>query len=317
MIPLWLSTGIPMPSFNWYAESGAHGGLPLSFTRATTATVTDFEGLIKSCLSGELRIQGARRVENLILKSSDASDLGALGLQSNSSATTTTVTFSAADAYRYKSSAASKVVAGRQYRASVVLSSTDKAQIGLLLIGIATNTPTPFPITLTGTPTRYTTGVWTAAAGDAAGNANMWLDLDNRVASGGDGTTTGTVTVADFQIEDVTGQSNQNPSEYVSVGVLSTPYHGYFVDGVKYFNTLNGNTVASNVVTEATGAAINSTTCKWAAAPGTGGSFSTPDSVAASITSIIDIDAEIAPVDWTISESTHIVGKWLGAGDQY
>ena len=47
------------------------------------------------------------------------------------------------------------------------------------------------------------------------------------------------------QQEDVTGQSNQNPSEYVSVGVLSAPFHGAGVDGVKYFSTLNGNTVAS------------------------------------------------------------------------
>jgi hypothetical protein len=41
------------------------------------------------------------------------------------------------------------------------------------------------------------------------------------------------------------------------VGVLSAPYHGAAVDGVKYFATKNGNTVASNIVTEATGAAIN------------------------------------------------------------
>jgi hypothetical protein len=43
--------------------------------------------------------------------------------------------------------------------------------------------------------------------------------------------------------EDVTGQSNQNPSEYVSVGVLSSPFQGANVDGVAYFSTLNGNVV--------------------------------------------------------------------------
>ena len=37
-----------------------------TFTRATTATVTDFEGLIKTVKSGEARFEGARRVENLI-----------------------------------------------------------------------------------------------------------------------------------------------------------------------------------------------------------------------------------------------------------
>ena len=36
-----------------------------TFTRATTATVTDFEGLIITVKSGEVRFDGARRVENL------------------------------------------------------------------------------------------------------------------------------------------------------------------------------------------------------------------------------------------------------------
>jgi len=62
------------------------------------------------------------------------------------------------------------------------------------------------------------------------------------------------------QSEEVSGRANQNPSEYVSVGVLSTPFHGTGVDGVKVFTTQNGNTVASNVVTEATGAAISEAT---------------------------------------------------------
>ena len=41
-----------------------------------------------------------------------------------------------------------------------------------------------------------------------------------------------------MQLEDVTGQSIQTPSEYVSTNVLtSAPYHGAMVDGVKYFDT--------------------------------------------------------------------------------
>ena len=45
-------------------------------------------------------------------------------------------------------------------------------------------------------------------------------------------------------------------ARYVSVGVLSSPYHGANVDGIKYFATENGNSVVGNVVTEGTGAAI-------------------------------------------------------------
>ena len=41
-----------------------------------------------------------------------------------------------------------------------------------------------------------------------------------------------------MQLEDVTGQSIQTPSEYVSTNVLTTaPFHGSNVDGVKYFDT--------------------------------------------------------------------------------
>ncbi len=61
------------------------------------------------------------------------------------------------------------------------------------------------------------------------------------------------------QCEDVTTQANTNPSEYVSNGTLVYPYHGAGVDGVKHFVTQNGNTVASELVTEATGANISTT----------------------------------------------------------
>ncbi len=45
------------------------------------------------------------------------------------------------------------------------------------------------------------------------------------------------VKVHRFQIEDVTGQAIQTAGEYVSVGVLSAPWHGAGADGVKYFDT--------------------------------------------------------------------------------
>lgn len=52
-----------------------------------------------------------------------------------------------------------------------------------------------------------------------------------------------------IQVEDVTNQPNQNPSEYVSTNVLS--YHGLGVDGIKAFPYLNPYTVDVNgVVTD-------------------------------------------------------------------
>jgi len=44
------------------------------------------------------------------------------------------------------------------------------------------------------------------------------------------------------QHEDVTGQSIQTAGGYVSTNILSSPFHGAMVDGVKYFDTdLSGN----------------------------------------------------------------------------
>jgi hypothetical protein len=52
------------------------------------------------------------------------------------------------------------------------------------------------------------------------------------------------------QLEDVTGESDQTtPREYVSVGVLSAPYHGANVDGVKYFPyDLSGNPIPTSTL---------------------------------------------------------------------
>lgn len=63
--------------------------------------------------------------------------------------------------------------------------------------------------------------------------------------------------------ESVAGQLNSAPGEYTSIGVESAPYyHGAGADGCKFFDYENGNTVASNVVTEAQGAAISAALLK-------------------------------------------------------
>ena len=58
--------------------------------------------------------------------------------------------------------------------------------------------------------------------------------------------------ITDIQIEDVTGQSNQNPSKHQRVDVPNSVY------GFAYYTTENGNTVdGSSIVTEAVGAALS------------------------------------------------------------
>jgi len=89
-------------------------------------------------------------------------------------------------------------------------------------------------ITLSSTPTIYTLStVFTA------NRPKYFLQFDNLSGS------TVTMTVHDTQAEDVTGLSNQNPSEYVG-GTGAGPFR-------QVFTTENANTVAGNVVTEATG----------------------------------------------------------------
>jgi len=111
--------------------------------------------------------------------------------------------------------------------------------------------------------TASLTTSWKRFASVAVEAAYSEVDCGVSLATSGDA-----VAIWHPLAEDVTGQTNQNPSEYVSVGVLSEPYHGAGVDGIKYFDTENGNSVASNVVTEATGAAIPDATLKGYLAEG-------------------------------------------------
>lgn len=160
------------------------------------------------------------------------------------------------------------------------------------------------------------TGTATGSTGTLTANAANRTARTLTITAGGTIIMTASVAAAnDLQLEDVTGQSNQNPSEYVSVGVLSAPYHGLNVDGLKAFAALNGNTVASNVVTEATGAAINNSNAKFAVLS-SGSSITTPDSVAASITGDIDARAQASSYDFTAGTQT-LIAKRAGTAEEY
>jgi hypothetical protein len=174
-----------------------------TLTRATVATLTDFEGLLKTAKAGEARLEGARRVENLIPSTGT-------GSASLAVAAAKTMTLPAGDY--------------------------------IFSMGVGT-----------GTATFSGTG---GATGTLTASATNRTSILKTITAGTFIVTGSVATLIDLQVEQVTGQTNQNPSEYVSNGVLSAPYHGANVDRVKYFTTQNGNTVSSNVVTEATGTVI-------------------------------------------------------------
>ena len=109
-----------------------------------------------------------------------------------------------------------------------------------------------------GSGTATFSGTATGSTGTLSANASNRTAKTLTITAGGTIIVTASVAaLATIQLENATGRTDTTtPSEYVSVGVLSSPYHGANVDGIKYFATENGNSVVSNVVTEGTGAAI-------------------------------------------------------------
>jgi hypothetical protein len=90
--------------------------------------------------------------------------------------------------------------------------------------------------------------VVTARDFDQAGATSSTFHIRNGSAGG-----VAQIQIRNIQCERIDGQSNQNPSEYVP----NPGIHNAGVDGVKYFDTYNGNTVDENgIVTEGTGAKL-------------------------------------------------------------
>jgi hypothetical protein len=219
-----------------------------TFSRATTAYVPDWESVQKQAISGEVRFQGARRVRNLCSTSLPASWLTASNMTATTGVSdplggTSAVTFTATALGAYMLDSLT-LATGVQVRNSLWIRRRTGTGTVSMHDGSDSDGVTNITTIITTTWQRIATAVKTAAG--AGSN-----DIGIAITSSGDA-----IDIWHPQMEAVSGQTNQNPSEYVSVGVLSTPWNGANVDGVQYFLTRNGNTVASNVVTEATGTAL-------------------------------------------------------------
>lgn len=227
-----------------------------TYTRATTATETDWEGLLKTAISGEPRFVGARRVQNLLtypevftnpnwatLNVSSVTDNYALA--PDGTMTAARVVTNAGVAYIVHNN-----VTGLSNPHTATDSIWIKSNTGVNQTVQFTDNVVGGPL-FTATPQWQRVG-WSSTA--AATTHSLGIQNSGGVAFD--------VLVWHPQCEDVTGQSNQNPSEYVSNGVLSAPYHGAGVDGVQYFPYQNGNTVSSNTVIEARGPPIPAATLK-------------------------------------------------------
>ena len=254
----------------------------IAFTRATTATVTDNDWIIRNCLSGEARFQGARRVQNLYTYSQDISNAVWTAVSCTKQSNVTTAPDGTITGDRVQTNASTAltemfqnldVVSGRTYTYSAYVKYHNWRYIQLVGNGLAFGLWYINIDLQTGTITSTTawagnfsgtiTSVWnwwyrvSATATCIATIAAQHLSIafinnasDVRIAPAiWDGISG--YYIWGIQFEDVTGQSIQTPAEYVSTNVLSSPYHGANVDWVKYFDT------------DVNWVAIPKTTLKW------------------------------------------------------
>lgn len=242
----------------------AAGSKAVTYTRATTATVVDHESIVRPVISGEVRFQGARRVRNFIQGSSENLTNASYTKDAGGTGVAPTVTAAYADG-PVAGMTASRVQFNRGAGTtgsdfSRVFQNTGTSGNVQHVFWAKSNTSSSYVLSCfaNGANQLFTvTTSWQRFAFQSpTGNSYWWIATYGNDAS----STTADVLITGAQQEGVIGQSNQAPGEYVSVGVLSSPFHGAMVDGVKYFDTTNGNSVSSNVVTEASGSAISSST---------------------------------------------------------
>ena len=298
----------------------------ISFTRATTGTVTDFEGLIKNVKSGEVRFDGMRRVENLLTYSQDFSN----AVWVKSAATISADAIAAPDGtltadkivensatathFVYNPIAVNSgsftftVYAKAGERSWIYVRNTIGAYFNLSSGAIGTiDSGVNAAIINVGNGWYRCSITSTQSAGTIFPTA--FISTANGTTSyAGDGTSG--IYIWGAQLENVTGQANQNPSEYVSTNVLSAPYQGANVDGVQYFPYTNPNCIINGAITQIPTIAINSSNSKFAYnCVASGDYFSTPSSTANQITGDISLLVQVALDDWTPATVQTLVAK--------
>jgi len=245
----------------------------------------DFETIWKPVLAEEMRVRGLRRVQNNCSFSEDFSNAAWIK-DGNASVTGTNIlnfpsTFDSITQVIPTDTADTNQV----LRVELSGSGTITLQIANLVDdGINTT------VTLSSTPQVFTTNIAFNSTSSVVGVIGIARTF---------GTTATTVTANFAQCQNKTGASDPTvPDDYVSADVLSTPFHGANVDKVKYFSTINGTVVNSDIVTDITGAPIEITNPQFVQLSGNSGSFvSTPDQASFELTGavqtfVVDVTAD-------------------------
>lgn len=234
-----------------------------TFTRATTAVLTDWEGVVRDVLSGEVRLSGMRRVRNLLSRSQEFDNASWTKVRSTISADSIIAPdgSTTADKLQEQTDSATNrsisqtlsFVSGSTYSFSVYAKAAERTEINLRFGGAAFAAGN-VSFTLSGAGSIVSSGTIVGPAITAL--ADGWYRCEFRstaTSSASDGAqifprSGGTITydgvagsglyIWGAQVEDVTTQATQTASEYVSTNVQPAPYyHGAMVDGVKYFST--------------------------------------------------------------------------------
>lgn len=258
-----------------------------TFTRATAAWSFDNEGKLNQNIpSGCVRFKGGRLVRNTIANSSEDLTTGTKGNTSTPDAFTILCDAGTGSHYLYRSSIITSPTVGHRYAFYVRLSKTNHRYVQVAFLSTPMGNTFWANIDLdTGATSVFggnyfkisavSTGVWDVeCSGDiiAVSAAGLLINIipDMSVARNSSWTAAGTesVGVLRWQIENVTGQSEQTPSEYVSRGVLSSPYHGAGTvsgaDGCKWFPTnKDGSAIPSSTLEGYFAEPSRTNNCLW------------------------------------------------------
>ena len=249
----------------------------VTYTRASIATITDHEWVIRTVNSGEARFLGARRVENMTgysetfsnpawVKSSSAITPNAIAWPTGLGMASSLVEWVGTTQHGISKSVAYTNISWNTYISSFYIKAWTRNFAQLLTSGVVSTQYANFDL-INGTFSE--SSAWVGAMVSVG---NGWYRCSIKYTSA----TTSTVSVycmiapslaaalyppytGDWvsniyihahQHENVTGQSIQTAGEYVSRNVLtSSPFHWANVDWVKYFNTtLSGATIPASTL---------------------------------------------------------------------
>jgi hypothetical protein len=205
--------------FDWHGTNSLEAaiGTDPTFTRATSATVEDFEGLIRTVKSNEPRFQGARRVANYIGNSEDLSASSWLTIPSVILTSGHTDPLGGTTAFRLGSSNNQAYILDQQTPSEIPVGSKTLSSLwikrvtGTGLIQCYSAKSGGNRQTITGVTTEWKRFVLNP---EVKSTSNSLFGPVIHVT--GD-----EIDIWHPQVEIISGQANQNPSEYVSTGTAS------------------------------------------------------------------------------------------------